>query len=213
MVRFHTDFDGFDTAVRMEEGLLVLVAIYLAILLFSLAISVAVYVIQSIGLYGMSKNAGVSKPWLAWIPIGNLWCMGSLAERSNLYYGKGKGAWSKLLPAFAAAVFLALPPLFLGMVIAGLYKSVFAVLLLLFVYLILMGVALALSVMTYVALYKIYRLFDPDRAVLYLILSIFVNVSQPVILFLLRNRFPGGGKTPPVRENAELDPPCDPNAF
>lgn len=219
---------GTGGAQRMEEGFALFLGVYLMILLFTMIVSVVIYVFQSLGLYGMSKNAGIANPWLAWIPVGNLWCIGSLAERSNLHYGKKKGAWSKLLPAFSIAIFLFLPLILLFAVIAGLYESLVAVLLILFIYLLMMGVALALAVMNYVALYKIYRLFDPDNATLYMILTVFVNISQPIIMFLLRDRYPGGGKTPPAQGNVgtpadpaearvlsdeEQSPPHDPAAF
>lgn len=213
MLPIFADFGFYGGAERMEEGLVFFLGAYLMILLFTMIVSLVIYVFRSLGLYGMSKNAGISNPWLAWIPIGNLWCIGSLAEKSNLYYGKEKGAWSKLLPAFAIATFLFLPLILLIAVIAGLYESLAAVLLILFIYLLMMGVALALTVMTYVALYKVYRLFDPDNATLYMILTVFVNISQPIILFILRNRFPGGGKMPPDQKNAGFPPPKDPNAF
>ncbi|MBR3837263.1 MAG: hypothetical protein IKJ74_03870 [Clostridia bacterium] len=228
MFPIFANFDGYGGAERLEEGLVLFFGAYLMILLFTMIVSFVIYVFQSLGLYGMSKNAGISNPWLAWIPVGNLWCIGTLAERSNLHYGKGKGAWSKLLPAFAIAIFLFLPLIFLFAVIAGLYESLVAVLLILIIYLLMMGVALALAVMNYVALYKIYRLFDPDNATLYMILTVFVNISQPVIMFLLRDRYPGGGKTPPAQGNdgapfepaearvlsdGEQSPPNDPAAF
>ena len=41
----------------------------IASLIFTLAFYIVCYVFRSIGIYTLSKNNGVNKPWLAWIPL------------------------------------------------------------------------------------------------------------------------------------------------
>ena len=47
------------------------------------------------------------------------------------------------------------------------------------------------AVVTYIALYDVYRSCDPDRATLYLVLSILLGPAQAVCLFLCRNKHDG----------------------
>ena len=46
------------------------------------------------------------------------------------------------------------------------------------------------AVFYYVALYKVYKLFHPNNAVGYLILSILIGITRPFLLFSLRKRMP-----------------------
>lgn len=39
------------------------------------------YILLSWGLYSMAKRRKISKPWLAWLPFGNLWILGSLSDQ------------------------------------------------------------------------------------------------------------------------------------
>ena len=45
-------------------------------------------------------------------------------------------------------------------------------------------------VFTYIALYKMYKLFNPNSAVAFLVVSILFNITQPFFIFSLRNRMP-----------------------
>ena len=50
-----------------------------------LALAVVMYVFQSLGLYTMAKRRGIKCYGLAWVPIGNLWIMGKLADQFDDY--------------------------------------------------------------------------------------------------------------------------------
>lgn len=39
------------------------------------------YVLLALGLYTMAKRRGIRKPWLAWIPVANLWLLGCLSDQ------------------------------------------------------------------------------------------------------------------------------------
>ncbi len=70
-------------------------------------------------------------------------------------------------------------------------------------YLLDMAVAITYSVFLYMAWYKIYKCFAPSRAVAYLLLSILVNVTQPFIIFSLRNKTPVSPEPPTYEGTAE----------
>lgn len=48
--------------------------------LISYAISIAMYVLQALGLQAIAKRRGIQNAWLAWLPIGNIWVMASIAD-------------------------------------------------------------------------------------------------------------------------------------
>ena len=41
----------------------------------------ACYILLSLGLYTLAKRRYIDRPWLAWLPIGNLWILGCLADQ------------------------------------------------------------------------------------------------------------------------------------
>ena len=41
-------------------------------------VSLAIYVFTALSLYTIAQRRGLHCPWLAWIPVANLWLMGSL---------------------------------------------------------------------------------------------------------------------------------------
>ena len=43
-------------------------------------ISIAVYVLYALGLYTIAQRRGIANAWLAWIPMGNLWILGCIAD-------------------------------------------------------------------------------------------------------------------------------------
>lgn len=51
---------------------------------WTVLLGIAGYVLLSLGLYALAKHRLVDRPWLAWLPIGNLWILGCLADQ----YGK-----------------------------------------------------------------------------------------------------------------------------
>ena len=45
------------------------------------AISLVAYIFQSIGLYSIAKRRGIKAPGLAWVPVGSMWILGSIADQ------------------------------------------------------------------------------------------------------------------------------------
>lgn len=42
--------------------------------------SIALYVLQALGLYTIAKRRGIRHAWLAWVPIGSAWILGSVCD-------------------------------------------------------------------------------------------------------------------------------------
>ena len=83
-------FYDFNYGVSGGEELAgVALAFYLISMFFSLVISVAAYVMQSVGLYSIADRRGIKKPWLAWVPVGNMWILGCISDQYR-YVAKGQ---------------------------------------------------------------------------------------------------------------------------
>ena len=158
------------------------------LLLTSLVALVAggtIYLLQAFGLYRMAKNLGLPSPWMAFVPIASSYLMGLIAEKDSMGRRTLKYSWILLitqiaLTFFSGAVYIVL----------WLFRiSGFAGILIIF-YLIHGVINITSAVFYYIALYRVYKLYDPDDAPLFIILSIFFSISVPILLFILRNRQP-----------------------
>ena len=168
-------------------------------------LSLAIYVFTALALYTMARRRGIAAPWLAWIPVANLWLLGSLSDQYRyLTWGQVKhkrvvllvleivtGALSGALVGCAVWVFAA-------------NGSTASLVTLLAAVLLTGGTAIALGVVKLMALYDVYASCDPRNAALYLVLSVFFRFLKPVFLFVSRNLERGmpPRKTPPRQDPA-----------
>ena len=51
--------------------------------------SVVTYVLTSLGLYTMAKRRMINHPWLSWVPVANMWILGSLSDQYR-YVARGQ---------------------------------------------------------------------------------------------------------------------------
>lgn len=166
-----------------------------------------IYVGQSLGTYRMMGKAGLPHAWTAWVPLCNHYALGAIADhQTTRNEGRDKHYRQKLL--IWAIVFIAIFVLFfvsfilimtLG-VSEDFYSSpsisaVEAVrpeaMSLVFLLMIpLYAAEIVFMVYYYIVLHKIYKLFSPNNAVGLTVLSIFVSVAAPIVLFVLSGNFP-----------------------
>ena len=64
-----------------EPMLIGVMIVFLVVYLLLLVASVTMYVLQSLGAYTVAKRRGIHHPWLAWLPIGNVWIWGSISDQ------------------------------------------------------------------------------------------------------------------------------------
>ena len=55
----------------------------------SIVISLVTYVLMAVGLYSVAKRRGIRNPWLAWIPLVNVWVLGCISDQYR-YVAKGQ---------------------------------------------------------------------------------------------------------------------------
>ena len=178
--------------------------------------SIACYVLSSLALYTVASRRGIRKAWLSWIPVLNVWILGSLSDQYR-YVVKGQvKSRRKILLILNLTAFL------LGAVLIGIVIFVVVQTLVQFFgggservilnlitgpaiaaagfVLPLAGVSIAVLIFRYMALYDIYTSMDPANNVLFLVLSIFFSVTEPFFLFFNRNKDNGMPPRKPRQE-------------
>lgn len=192
------------------------VAISLLTDTFSSLISLLTYLAAAYGLYCMSASVGLKNNWMAWIPFCREYVLGYVADeycrrnenRSTSYRKKLLG-WMIALTAALALLFVALSVLVVVLVIMGIATSLYdseAImngvsnldggfllgigLFVLIAVVVILPVVVVYTVFRYTALHKVYKLFAPDSATLYLVLSIFVPLAEPILFIVLAKKSP-----------------------
>ena len=169
-------------------------------------LSVGIYVVTSLSLHAMAKGRFVEKAWLAWIPVGNLWILGSIADHYQLCArGRVKSRRKVLMGIYIvmAAILVGMivvcfqmvkdlrgvVDLYSGRVIGDWWGAIGNELIWLAVlYLLVICAAIVQLVFAYICYYDLFRSCDPKNAVIYLVLSIVFPVILPVFLFACRHK-------------------------
>lgn len=188
----------------------------------SFALSAAIYVLSALALYTIAKRRGINKPWLAWIPVVNVWLIGSISDQYR-YVVKGEIRSKRktlLILNILNMVMYVLMFVFLILMIVGLVRSEMynysedAALMEIMrsaigtvcVAVIVMGISIATMIVRYIAMYDIYVSMDPSNSVLYLVMSILFSVTEPFFLFFNRDKDLG---MPPRKEAPVYMPPVE----
>lgn len=125
----------------------------------------ALYVIFSLGLYTMAVKRGIANPWLAWIPIADLYIIALILKSLNVF-GFEIPMFTVVYPVAAIVVSLLNRVPFIGWLLS-----------------------LAYFILSLCALNKLYRMYSPANATLFTILSVF-GLPVPIIMYMIRNNQP-----------------------
>lgn len=178
------------------------------------------YIFQSIGLYTLAKRRGIANPWLAWLPVGNYWIAGSIADQYQyVTSGAVKNKRTILLVLSIAGIALSS---FVASDIAGgfvlttqqlsaeqLVRYGMAGSILSFVQ---WGLNIATLIFWHWSLYDLYSSCNPKNNVLFLVLGIVLGFLVPFFIFACRNKEDG---MPPRREEPryEYQPNSEPRTY
>lgn len=179
---------------EIPEELMLLYTIYFGFFaIIMLAFSIISYIFQGKGMYAIAKRRGIEKPWLAWVPVGNMWLLGCISDQFR-YLAYGQNTKRRRILLTLNIVVLAAALLLLGGLIGvalgtGANESAgpLAVILIVGIYAIL-GVSIAATVLQYKCYFDLFRSCVPSRSVLYLILSILVTYPLPFFIYSCRNK-------------------------
>ena len=196
-------FEGFtDFAPGAERFMTVFMVVYLIILAFALIYAAVVYVLQSLGLYTIAKRRCIHHSWLAWIPIGNMWLLGSISDQYQ-FVAKGRVRnRRKVLLGLLIAVY-ALLIVAMVILVSSIITSVMAegasgtitatgsMMGAVGFYFVGWLLAVVAMVFTYIAYYDLFASCNPNNAVVFLVLSIFFNFLLPFFIFACRKKDEG----------------------
>ncbi|MGI6707497.1 MAG: hypothetical protein ACOX6S_15125 [Clostridia bacterium] len=145
------------------SGIGALFAILAGLMFFFVIIAIVLHILMALGLYKMAQNRGIENPWLAWIPVANLYILGKLIGSLSI------SSWE------VPSVELFLP---IGAVVAAILGQIP-----------LIGglISLAFAVLMFFALHRLFKIYRPQSVTLWLILSIILFFMGPIFIFIMRN--------------------------
>lgn len=197
-------FDGVGVGFR---------ALYSGYMMVVSSIGIISYVLRSLGLYTISKRRGINHPWMSWVPVLDLWVLGCISDQYQYVVNgkvKNKRKWMLGLNIALAVVYIVLfvfVGILMGGIIAGtvggmgeeylLSKVVGPAVAMLICLIPLTVLAIAVMILRYISLYDLYTSCTPQNNVLFLVLSIFMSVTEAFFIFFLRNK---EGGMPPRRQ-------------
>jgi hypothetical protein len=181
-------------------------------------ISVAAYVFSALAIYTIAQRRDIKNPWLAWIPMVNVWILGSISDQYR-YVAKGEVknkrkillgvnilnfilTWVAVIKMIVTIVGVVVGETYLTDEMEAIRQILVSVAF--FAPVAILGiVGFVVEIM---ALYDLYSSCEPANNVLYLVLSLVpgINtVARPLFLFLCRDKDNG---MPPRRETVVENP-------
>lgn len=192
-------------------------AVFLTALIIGMLARLVIWVFRSLALYTIAKRRGLKNPWLAWVPVGTEWIIGSVSDQYQyLTQGKNRNRRKILLILKLSAMVIGLISGIVGIaqmarpiaMYGSNYTGEEVVRMMLpmtgtmLLGLVSSGVGIAAYVFRQISMYDLYRSCDPKNAVPYLVFGILFGVLEPVFLMILRNRDEGM----PPRKTADEAP-------
>lgn len=169
----------------------VVTGILLIAYLLLLGFSVISYVLNAAGMYRIAKRRGIHHAWLAWIPVGCNWLLGSISDHYQ-YVAKQKQTKRRKILLTLSIILLAVIAVMVAAVVflvlsadgaAGTVGSILSIALMVISWLGIFGLAIAISVFCYIAYFDLFRSCRPEYDVLFLVLSILFGLPLPFFVF------------------------------
>jgi hypothetical protein len=147
----------------LMNGLFALLGIFF--ILLSSLVGLALYAVFAYSFYKMAINAGMENPWMAWIPILQWYVLGKLIKSLKISTYQIPNL-EIVLPAASLIIFILRETPVIGGILS-----------------------LANYVLLLFAFNKLYRMYKPEQATLYTILSIF-GLPIPFIFYSIKDLKP-----------------------
>lgn len=179
-----------------DEAVFVFLGIFLVIFAVVMAVGLVFWIFRSLGLHKIARRRGIRYAWMAWIPIGSQWILGSVSDQYQ-HLVQGKVTSRRKILLILNAVSLALG---LGSGILTVFQAIaaqtnvgvvawgFAGMI---TPLLTWGVGIASMVFCHICNYDLYRSCDPKNAVVFLVLGILLPVTEPFFYFACRKKDQG----------------------
>lgn len=201
---FAIDFDALGISRAAYSAFLIAFAAYSAVFL---AVALALYILRAAGIYKMALNAGIKQPWIAFVPVANAYTFGLIAEKNNRKKTTEKTKFSVVLLTLriiGTVFFVAAAVTFViatSKILTFAYtayendtklslEALGSIVLPIVLFAVFTLVTLAFIIIRYIALWRIYNAYDSSNAAAYTVVSVLFNFTDPIFLFILRNRTP-----------------------
>ena len=180
------------------------------------------YVFTALAIYTIAQRREIKKAWLAWVPVVNVWILGSISDQYRYVVKDQVKSKRKILLGINIINFLLCVAVVVMMIVTAVqtagyvmqgYDEMTVGRSVIQGVLIIVCIAIPLAILSIVsfviramALYDLYSSCEPQNNALYLILSLIpgINqVTQPLFLFLCREKDEG---MPPRRDSTVPDP-------
>lgn len=176
-----------------EEMLMAFLVILLGVLGVVLLFSLVFWIISSLSLHSIARRRGIRKAWLVWIPMGDRWILGSLADQyQHLIQAKITGRRKILLGLSLASLGMAVVSGVIGGLTEVLGQSEEQLLIWSLVGMVcsLANMALGITAMVFYHMcnYDLYRSCNPKNATVFLVLGILIPITQPFFYLACRNK-------------------------
>ena len=174
---------------------------------FTSLFTLATYVLGAIALFTMAKRRGIHHAWLSWIPVGNNWILGSLADQYR-YVSRREVKNKRKALLTLSIIQIVINLIFFGVIIAfavnlalggmnsatedEMFTAIGGLVLgMLALCLPIAGVSIAHMIIRFMALYDVYQSCAPENSTMFLVLSIFFRITEPFFLFFNREKDTG----------------------
>ena len=198
-----------------EETLMMFVGIYLTILAVVLVCCLVGWIIRSLSLHSIAKRRGIRNAWMAWIPIGSEWVLGSVADQyQHLVNGKITSR-RKILMLLTVATGVVAVAYIAAAAVIGIQIEVegrtdINPLVMIIPYLLLLGTVISRLVFYHMSNYDLYRSCRPNGATAFLVLGIIFAVCEPFFYLACRKKDLGmvvpQSEMPAYTELPKVDP-------
>ena len=166
--------------------LLYIIPVYAA----AIAFSVIAYILTGKSLSAIARRRGIDKPWLAWVPVGCDWLLGCISDQYRyVTFGEESNRRGKLLKMNIILMAIALVVLILSGVMCaiGVLSGSEDVILAMALFMMVLAygmipVAVVYSINYYKSMFDLFRSCDPDKSLIYLLVSIFASFPLPFFL-------------------------------
>lgn len=218
---------GLNSSASELENLFALMGTSVTQSTISAILNIVSYVLLAIGLYTIAKRRGINHPWLAWIPVANVWLLGCVSDQYQYVVRHQEKNKRKamlvlefLMLAGGAVIIALLIQMLPEMIQLATLSSeadfnvlvnngAFSQLLqnvgwISVIALVIMGLGIAQMVLMYMAYYDLFASCEPNNKVLYLVIGIFAGIMMSVFVFVCRKKDWG---MPPRRDQMGYQPP------
>lgn len=170
-------------------------------------VSVVLFIVLGFALYSMSKKLKLSKPWISFIPFAQVFNLGRIAEKYIKPNGKKNSRYSMILLILSIleiALFICFFIFFFFAVYTsfneinkaiendipltiGMFSSFIPCIVIWFINI---TISIIYTVYYYIALWRIYYIFNQNVADIYLVISIFFSFLAPIFAIVISRNIP-----------------------